>query len=294
MGIELPMFSKEIQVQEKDPAVRGPAGRPALRPATTVRVGTSGYSFKDWVGPFYPVGTKPAEQLEIYARRFDCLEVNVTYYRVPDAKLMEGMHRRTPSGFDFMVKLHGDMTHKQSHDPELYRTFREAMRPLQDAGKLQGLLAQFPYGFKNTQVNRGFLAELRERLPDAPLFVEFRHAGWIVEPVFPFLQHLRLGYVSVDEPALPGLVPPVARATTDVGYVRLHGRNAAKWYAGGERGGSERYDYLYSEQELQDWVLKIRQMVQEARQVYVFFNNCHAGKAPVNAQAMKDLLSQLA
>ncbi len=257
-----------------------------------VRVGTSGYSFKDWVGPFYPPGIRPDQQLEHYAQHFDCLELNVTYYRIPDAKLLAGIERRTPPGFDFVVKLHGDVTHKRTGDRDLDRAFHDAVKPLADAGKMKGYLAQFPYSFHNRQENRAYLAGLRERYPAVPLFVEFRHASWTTEPVFPFLRQLQLGWVSVDEPELPSLLPPVGRATTDIGYVRLHGRNAAKWYAGGE-GGSDRYDYLYSEDELREWAQRIRQLVEETRQVYVFFNNCHAGQAPANAQAMKDLLQQL-
>lgn len=257
-----------------------------------VRVGTSGYSFRDWIGPFYPPGTRPEQQLEFYARRFDCLELNVTFYRIPDAKLLAGIERRTPPGFDFVVKLHGDVTHKRTVDPALDRAFHEAVQPLRDAGKMRGLLAQFPYSFRNNQENRGYLARLRDRFPDDPLFVEVRRAEWAAEPVFDFLAKLQLGYVAVDEPALPGLVPPVARATTDVAYVRLHGRNAATWYARGE-ASSDRYDYLYSDDELREWAEKIRALLQDVRQTYVFFNNCHAGQAPANAQAMKDLLDSL-
>lgn len=267
------------------------------KPARRVRIGTSGYSFKDWVGPFYPHGLRPAEQLRYYAARFDCLEVNVTYYRVPDARLLSSMESRTPPGFDFLVKLHGDITHQKSRDPEIDRAFGAALAPLRESGKLRGLLAQFPYGFKNTDANRGFLSELRHRFPEEDLFVEFRHAGWNVEPVFEYLRELRLGFVSVDEPPLSGLLPPAARATTDVAYVRLHGRNAANWYAGapGSRDREhDRYDYLYDEKELQEWASKIRDLVADVRQVYVFFNNCHAGQAPINAQAFQELLADLA
>jgi uncharacterized protein YecE (DUF72 family) len=267
-----------------------PSAAPAPHPGS-VHVGTSGFSFKDWVGTFYPAGTKPTEQLGYYAQRFDCLEVNVTYYRVPDAKLLDGMASRTPDHFDFIVKLHGDVTHKRSREDALYRDFDAALQPLRDRGRLQGLLAQFPWGFKNTAENRSFLVELRQRFPAEPLFVEFRHAGWIVDPLFPWLIWHDLGYVCVDEPNLPGLVPPLARATTGVGYVRLHGRNAHTWFDSG-RGVGDRYDYLYSESELREWAEKIRQLVQETRRTYVFFNNCHAGQAPANAQAMKELLEQ--
>jgi uncharacterized protein YecE (DUF72 family) len=254
-----------------------------------VRVGTSGYSFKDWVGPFYPPGTRPEQQLERYVEHFDCLELNVTYYRIPDVKLLAGLERRTPPGFEFVVKLHSDVTHKRSHDPDIDRAFRDAVQPLEDAGKMKGYLAQFPYSFHNTQESRAYLAGLQARFPSAPLFVEFRHASWLAEPVLPFLRHAGLRWVSVDEPQLPHLLPPRARASGDLGYVRLHGRNAAHWYA----GGALRYDYRYNEAELQEWAQKIRQLVEETRQVYVFFNNCHAGQAPANAQAMKDLLAQV-
>jgi uncharacterized protein YecE (DUF72 family) len=260
--------------------------------AHPVRVGTSGYSFKDWVGPFYPPGTRPEQQLEHYAQHFDCLELNVTYYRIPDAKLLAGFERRTPPGFAFIVKLHGDITHKRSDDPALDSAFHQALEPLRAADKMQGLLAQFPYSFHNTAENRAYLARLRTRYPDDALFLEFRHTSWTQSPVFDFLRNLRLAWVCVDEPPLPNLIAPRARTTTAHGYVRLHGRNAAAWYAGGE-GGSDRYDYLYSESELREWAEKIKQMVQDARQTWVFFNNCHAGQAPVNAQAMKDLLAQM-
>lgn len=267
------------------------------KPQRPVRIGTSGYSFQDWVGPFYPHALRSADHLRYYAARFDCLEVNVTYYRVPDARLLASMDRRTPPGFDFLVKLHGDITHRKSRDRAIDRAFDAALAPLRDSGKLRGLLAQFPYGFKNTDANRAFLSDLRQRFPDEDLFVEFRNSGWNTDAVFDFLGSLGLGFVSVDEPPLPGLLPPQVRATTGVGYVRLHGRNAANWYAGapGERDrGRDRYDYLYDEKELQEWAQKIRALVADVRQVYVFFNNCHAGQAPINAQAFRDLLADLA
>jgi len=270
-----------------------PASGPPVVGDGRVRVGTSGYSFADWVGPFYPPGIRPADQLRFYATRFDLLEVNVTYYRVPDAKLLSGMERRTPPGFAFLVKLHGELTRERRADVDTVRAFDAALAPLRDAGKLHGLLAQFPHAFHNTEANRGHLSRLRECFPHEDLFVEFRNRDWTQEAVFEFLRDLGVGYVSVDEPSLPGLVPAVARATNGVGYVRLHGRNAAHWYAEG-RSRSDRYDYLYSEDELREWAEKIKRLVDETRLVYVLFNNCHAGQAPVNAQAMKELLQELA
>jgi uncharacterized protein YecE (DUF72 family) len=261
----------------------------SMTAAGAIRVGTSGYSFKDWVGPFYPAGTRPDQQLEFYTRAFDCLEVNVTYYRVPDARLLAGIERRTPEGFALVVKLHGDITHRHSRDKAVDSAFHEAVQPLHDAGKMHGLLAQFPYSFRNTQENRGFVAELRDRFPDESLFVEFRRDEWAAPPVFSFLRALRVGWVCVDEPALPGLVPPVAVATTDVAYVRLHGRNARDWYGSGT-AGADRYDYSYKETELREWATKVHQLARETRQTFVFFNNCHGGQAPANAAVFQGLL----
>ena len=117
--------------------------------------------------------------------------------------------------------------------------------------------------------------------------MEFRRAEWDRPETFDFLREHGIGYCCVDEPNLPGLLPPTAIATTDIAYVRFHGRNATTWW-GGE--GSLRYDYDYREGELREWVQKIRDLADRARQTYVFFNNCHAGHAAQNARLMKELL----
>jgi len=309
-----------------------------------ILIGTSGYSFPDWVGPFYPPGTDRRQMLDYYAHEFRAVEVNSTYYRIPPPSTIDAMERKTPPGFEFVVKVHHDMTHERSLDPDLYRSFTRAVDPLRMAGKLSGVLAQFPYAFRRSPENQSFLVEMKRRLPDAPLFVEFRHASWIRDDLFPWLEEHGLGYVSVDEPELPGLVPPVARATGDVGYVRFHGRNKANWWGAGEgRGGvsagqssspaprrsarpipsygplfaastttaatpsapatpsalpapgpsgtsSDRYDYLYSEAELSEWVRKIRELSVKAKKTFVFFNNCHVGQAATGAKLMRRLL----
>lgn len=292
-----------------------------------ILIGTSGYSFPDWVGPFYPAGTEKGKMLDFYVKHFPTVEVNATYYRIPPPSTLHAMERKTPEGFQFVVKAHHDMTHKQSLDAELYTTFGRAVDPLRMAGKLNGVLAQFPYAFRRTTENQEFLVEMKKRLPEAPLFVEFRHASWIKDDLFPWMESEGLGYVSVDEPDLSGLVPPVARVTGAVGYVRLHGRNKVNWwqpnsgmkeYAGptastrrirplddfgplfandaaGEAGprpwnSGDRYDYLYSEGELKEWVKKIREISTKVKKTFVFFNNCHVGQAATGAKLMRRLL----
>ena len=251
-------------------------------------VGTSGYSFADWVGNFYPSGTRKGDMLKEYSKHFTAVEVNSTYYRIPHPVVLRRMEEKTPDGFEFVIKLNQAMTHKYSKEESLYRTFEDAIQPVIEVGKFGGLIAQFPWGFKRTPDNVAHLEFIKEQLSEYPLFVEFRNNQWITDDLFEGLTTRGIGYCAVDEPRLKGLVPPVAEVTTDIGYARLHGRNAENWWG---RGGGDRYDYLYSEDELREWVAKITEMSRKAKKTYVFFNNCHASQAARNATLMKELLS---
>ena len=277
-----------------------PAPR-AADPGRRIFVGTSGYSFADWVGPFYPPGTRPGDYLSWYARHFDTVEVNSTYYRVPPPDAIEKMARKTPPGFRFMVKVNQAMTHERTLEPALVGGFRAALEPLRAAGKLDGLLAQFPWGFRRTRENETHLSALRDSLAGEPLFVEFRHASWAAPDLAGWLRERRLGYCAVDEPPLEGLMPPLALVTGEDAYVRFHGRNARNWWggrpaaAGGgkrEAGSGDRYDYDYRADELKEWVQKVRELAEKARRTYLFFNNCHAGQAARSAKLMQELLRQ--
>ena len=251
-----------------------------------LRIGASGYSYEDWVGPVYPKGLAKADFLRFYAAKFPVVEVNATYYRIPPPGSFETMARKTPPGFVFVVKAHEDMTHRRIQDSSLYATFLAAIRPLQEAGKFDGVLLQFPFSFRNGSQERGHLAFLREALPGMRLWAEFRHESWSAIPTFEYLRELSLGFCSVDEPRLPGLMPSVAVATTDTGYVRFHGRNAATWW----QGGHERYDWDYSPPELSEWLDRLRQLAAETDRTYVFFNNCYMGRAVKSARILRRLL----
>ena len=258
-------------------------------------IGTSGFSFADWVGPFYPPGTRQADFLAYYARHFEAVEVNASYYRLPEAGMFERMLQKTPEGFRFVVKLHQSMTHERSRDPDVYRGFVSALAPLKAAGRYDGLLAQFPWGFQRTPEHRRHLAAMRELLADEPLFVEFRHDSWLTPELEPSLRAHRIGYCAVDEPQLPGLMPPVTMVTAEDAYVRFHGRNRETWWGrSGEAGrpAGDRYDYDYREDELREWVRKVAELAEQARRTYLFFNNCHAGQAARNAKLMQELLRQ--
>ncbi len=248
-----------------------------------IRIGTSGYSFPDWVGHYYPRGTKSRDMLPIYARDFDAVEINSTYYRPPTEKTMAGMVERTPAGFSFFVKAHQDFTHKG--DLTGREAFLAALAPMREAGRLSGLLFQFPQSFKNTEAGRRHLAAIAKGFPET-VAVEFRDDSWASEPVYRYLESLGLSLVAVDEPETSTLFPRVARATGAVGYLRFHSRDAGRWYA----GGAERYNYRYSDAELGQWLPGLREMAARVGSIYVFFNNCFRAQAVDNARRMKELI----
>jgi uncharacterized protein YecE (DUF72 family) len=253
-----------------------------------IAVGTSGFRYADWRGTFYPQTTSDDDMLSYYAKRFSVVELNFTYYAIPKPSVIDRMVARTPEGFTFWVKANEATTHQQ--DRSVAKAFNEAVAPARDAGRLAGILFQFPFSFRNVERSRAYVAALREDFPHDPLVVEFRNAEWAREPVFQFLRQQRLGYCCVDEPELKGLMPRLAIATSPIAYVRFHSRDASKWYEG---GGKERYNYMYKPEELQEWVPKTQTLASEAEQVYIFFNNCHAGSAAINAQEFKKLLTEL-
>lgn len=252
-----------------------------------VKVGTSGYSFEDWRETFYPPVIDKGKMLDYYVKHFSTVEINSTYYRIPHPAVMVNIVRKAPAGFDFMVKVPQSLTHRRTDVEEDLAKFTEALKPFEEAGKLAGLLAQFPYSFKFSSDGLDYLAICRRALLPHSLFVEFRHDSWVNRIVYDRMRAEHIGYVSVDEPQLGGLLKPHLIVTTDVGYVRLHGRNAEKWWDGGKL----RYDYSYTAEELQEWRDRIKKASDKVKKMYVFFNNCHRGQAVSNAQQFMDLLA---
>ena len=259
-------------------------------------IGTSGYSYDDWVGPVYPPGTRKSEFLEHYSRRFRMTELNFTYYRLPTATGLRAIAAKTPPGFRFTVKAHQSLTHERgpgwSHAAD---RFAEAVTALTSipappgsdstAGqrhedRLAGVLLQFPFGFHYEPENRQYLASLTDALKPLRVFVEFRNQGWDQESVRREMERRELGLVVPDLPRLDGLPRPGARLTAPWGYVRFHGRNARNWWSG---TNVTRYDYRYNTDELNEWVAPVQAMVREAEAVIVTFNNHFAGQAVENA-----------
>ena len=227
--------------------------------------------------------------LEFYARHFPAVEINSTYYHIPTARNMAAMAKRAEGRVEFSVKAHQDMTHARDKYADALPLFREAIAPLREAGALGCVLMQFPFSFKTTPANIDFLREIASDLAPDPVVVEFRHRSWTTDETFGLLRDLGLAYCCVDEPHLPNLPPPVVRATAPIAYVRFHGRNCQKWWAHAEAW--ERYDYLYSEAELLEWVPRIRALAEATQKCYAFLNNHARGQAVTNAQMLIGLLS---
>ncbi|MEN6615941.1 MAG: DUF72 domain-containing protein [Syntrophorhabdus sp.] len=255
-----------------------------------ILVGTSGFSFDDWVGEVYPPGTRRQDMLPYYVSHlgFKTLEVNYTYYTMPSLKTMESFARRTPRDFAFVVKAFSGITHSiDGNIRETCRFFKEGISPLGDS--LKGLLFQFPYMFLPTEANIAYLRNVKDEFVDYESIIEFRNAKWFDPKYFDLLRELSLGFCVVDEPKLKGLMPFTPVLTSRTGYFRFHGRNRS-WF---REPVDVRYDYLYSDKELQGFIEPILNVASSTDgATFVFFNNCHSGKAARNALTMIDLLKR--
>jgi uncharacterized protein YecE (DUF72 family) len=249
----------------------------------SLHIGTSGYSFPDWVGTIYPPNARPADFLGHYAEWFDTVEVNATYYRIPTPRTIEAMRRKAPEAFTFTVKLPKEMTHQREGAAQAVAPFLDGIAPLRSAEQLGAVLAQFPFSFKRTPENERHIERIAKPFREAglPIVVEFRHDSWYDDAVFERLRDLGVGFVNVDLPDLPALPRPSSIVTSEIGYIRLHGRNAAMWWE--HPTPSDRYDYLYDDGELDAWAQRIEAVADLAKTTFVFNNNCHLGQSVVNA-----------
>jgi uncharacterized protein YecE (DUF72 family) len=250
-----------------------------------VWIGTSGFSYPDWVGDFYPCGTRPAGMLPCYARLFPLVELNYTFYRPPTADALKRLADRTPPGFQFLVKLPRSLSHDRTTND--LKSFREASEALQQRDRLLGLLCQLPQSAHNTKLVRAWLAFLGRELAGLNLAAEFRHFSWATPETGPWLAEAGADLVAVDAPDLPGLFPSGFVRNGPRAYVRLHSRNAANWYG----TGTDRYDYDYSDGELAEWVGALDEAAsQGTERTLLLFNNCHRSQAAHNARRMQELL----
>lgn len=249
-----------------------------------IYVGTSGFQYDDWVGPYYPEGLPKENWLSFFAEEFHTLEINFTYYRMPTARGLAGMARKVPAGFLFAVKATQEMTHARERDAAIFENFKAALAPLREENKFGAILAQFPNSFRANDESRAYLRWMREQLPELPVVIEFRNKEWLTDETYELLKQNGLGFCSVDEPYFPR----VAEVTGPVAYVRFHGRNYKKWWK--HEHAWERYDYTYPVEELQEWAPKIEQMNAMAETTFVFSNNHYRAQGVDTARQMKLLL----
>jgi len=240
-------------------------------------LGTSGFSYDDWVSNFYPKGMPRREWLSYYSREFNTLELNSTFYALPKLSVLEAMIAKTGENFLFSIKANQELTHKRQMNRDTFVAFRKMLEPFIATEKLGCILAQFPYSFGLNRQNRDYLELFKDWLDNLPVVVEFRNIGWLKPEVFTWLRRYGLGFCCVDEPLLPGLLPPVAEATSNIAYIRFHGRNATKWWQ--HEHAYERYDYTYSAEELKEWLPKIAKLRNLAQKTFVFANNHWRGQA---------------
>jgi uncharacterized protein YecE (DUF72 family) len=262
-----------------------------LSPGPT-RVGVAGWSYPDWAGIVYPRGGG-FDPLTLLAGYFDAIEVNSSFYRTPSVRATAAWARRSRANpnFRFTLKLYQGFTHARSATSDDERAFKEAIAPFVDQGSLGAVLVQFPWSFKNEPESRSYLAELLGRFESYPLVVEVRHASWNEPDFYSFLAERSVGFCNIDQPLIGRSLPPSDRTTGPVGYVRLHGRNYQEWFRDGA-GRDARYDYLYSEEELDPWISKIADVSSAASSTYVITNNHFRGQAVVNALQIKARLER--
>jgi uncharacterized protein YecE (DUF72 family) len=250
-----------------------------------VWIGTSGYSYADWVGPFYPPGLRPNQMLRYYTGHFPLVELNFTFYRLPTAAMLARLAEQTPAGFQFVAKLPKTLSHEE--DPRDLGPFREAVAELSGRGRLLGLLCQLPQATHYERRHLAWLDRLGRELDGYRLAVEFRHRSWARPEVPEWLRQRGLDLVAVDVPDIAALYPRSLVQSGPRLYVRFHSRNAGNWY----KSDKERYDYLYSDEALREWGDALAGAAGGAQEAVLFLNNCHGGQAVENARRLRELLA---
>ncbi|MBO3802447.1 MAG: DUF72 domain-containing protein [Candidatus Brockarchaeota archaeon] len=242
----------------------------------TILLGCSGWSYEEWVGPFYPGREK---KFSYYSRIFKAVEIDSTFYKYPTSGMVLGLARSSPRDFVFTAKFPKLITHELELEPggklrEGTERFLQLMRPLNTARKIGALLIQLPPSFKFKSFEN--LAAFLEGLPtDLRYAVEFRHPSWLREETWALLRKHGVAYTIVDEP----LLPPDVHVTADFAYVRWHGRGSAPWF-----------DYRYTDDQLEEWVPKLEEVRKKAKETYGMFNNHFRGYAPENCLRIMEML----
>ncbi len=265
-----------------------------------IYIGTAGFDYKDWAGIMYPEGVKKLDRLSFLAQYFDCCEINSSFYG-PIRPLAAKEWCKAVSGnprFLFPAKLYRAFTHVPQGEkrpqpfrlhvkPEEEKQTRQGFDALAGQGRLGAVLIQFPNSFKNEDDTRDYLFALIQKFKDYPLVVEIRHDSWNEKDILARLAAEGAGFCNIDQPRIGGLTG-TQHATSQIGYVRLHGRNYNEWFTA--KNVNDRYDYLYSPNQLQPWTEKIRQIAKDTAKTFAVANNHNLGKAGVTAVEIRSLL----
>src|SRR5712675_669749 len=271
-----------------------------------VRIGTAGWSYKDWDGIFYPSGMQRRKQhpLEYLARFFDTTEINTSFYGPIKPELGKLWCRKVEAvnkNFLFTAKLYRAFTHSpmslmeptsaasiRPTDEDESRT-REGLDAIANEGRLGALLIQFPVSFKNTSLNREYLDRLLRQFIEYSCVVEVRDSSWNNADTLASFAQKNVGFCNIDQPLLGRSPAPTENVTGTIGYIRLHGRNYEQWFDSDNR--NDRYNYLYSYQELGGWKERIESVAERAQTTYVITNNHFESKAGVTALELKAMIS---
>ena len=275
-------------------------------PLGQIRIGTAGWSYKDWEGVFYPPGMarRKRHPLEIVARCFDAVEINTSFYghiKPEIARLWSRIVSEVNPSFLFTAKLHRSFTHSplSAMEPtsaasirpndEDERLARQGLEALAAAGQFGALLIQFPVSFKNTALNREYLETLLRQFIEYPRALEVRHSTWNNPETVSYFSERNVSFVNIDQPQIGRSLEPTTHVTSAIGYVRLHGRNYEQWFEAEKC--ADRYNYLYKSSELVAWKERIEDIAQKAKITFVVANNHFEAKAGVNALQLKYMLT---
>ena len=257
---------------------------------TEILIGTCGYSYNEWLGPVYPEGAKKEVFLSLYAERFKTVELDYSYYAMPKAQTIQRMAEEAP-GLTFALKAHQSLTHRvdSAKWKEEAKTYMQGIEPLREKARLEAVLFQFPFSFHYEDENRRYLGKILDEFTGIQAAVEFRNAEWLNNRVIDGLKTRGTALVGLDMPDLKGLPPTVDVVTSSLAYFRLHGRNRESWWGS---DGAARYDYLYSDRELEASAERIKQIVIKADRLVIYFNNHRRGQAVQNAEALQKILEK--
>jgi uncharacterized protein YecE (DUF72 family) len=253
-------------------------------------IGTSGYSYEDWKDFFYPSQISSKDYLSYYSNYFNTVELNFTYYSFPAIHVFDSMCARVKDlkEFVFSVKAHSIFTHQRNYCVEDAKKFLESLKPLSEHSHLGSILFQFPYSFHLTQNNLDYLSRIGEDFKGYEICMEFRNKYWLDTKVLSLLESLNIGFCNVDEPLLKGLLPATDICTSNIGYIRFHGRNSQSWWE--SENAFQRYDYMYKQEELAEWIPRMQNITEKSKKIFVYFNNHYKGKAAKSALMFAELL----